>query len=149
MILDGKMVADLRNEELRRKIIAENLKLTTAIVLVGSNPASLVYVKNKIKASKKVGINTKLFNLDETISDAELTKVITNLNNDNEIDGILLQLPLPKHLDDDKFINLINPLKDIDGFTTINQGRLFQKQPTIVSATPQGIINLLIIIKLM
>ena len=143
MILDGKMVADLRNEELRRKIIAENLKLTTAIILVGSNPASLVYVKNKIKASKKVGINTKLFNLDETISDAELTKVITNLNNDNEIDGILLQLPLPKHLDDDKFINLINPLKDIDGFTTINQGRLFQKQPTIVSATPQGIINLL------
>src|SRR5690554_50868 len=143
MILDGKMVADLRNEELRKKIIAENLKLTTAIILVGSNPASLVYVKNKIKASKKVGINTKLFNLDETISDAELTKVITNLNNDNEIDGILLQLPLPKHLDDDKFINLINPLKDIDGFTTINQGRLFQKQPTIVSATPQGIINLL------
>ena len=93
MILDGKMVADLRNEELRKKIIAENLNLTTAIILVGSNPASLVYVKNKIKASKKVGINTKLFNLDESISENELTKVITDLNNDNDIDGILLQLP--------------------------------------------------------
>lgn len=143
MILDGKMVADLRNEELRKKIIAENLNLTTAIVLVGDNPASLVYVKNKIKASKNVGITTKLYNLDESINETELTNLLSKLNNDNEVDGILLQLPLPKHLDDDKFINLIDPLKDIDGFTTINQGRLFQKQPTIVSATPQGIINLL------
>lgn len=143
MILDGKMVADLRNEELRKKIIAENLNLTTAIILVGNNPASLVYVKNKIKASKKVGIKTTLYNLDESISEVELTKLINELNTNDEVDGILLQLPLPKHLDDDKFINLINPLKDIDGFTTINQGKLFQKQPTIVSATPQGIINLL------
>ena len=128
MILDGKMVADLRNEELRKKIIAENLNLTTAIVLVGDNTASLVYVKNKIKASKNVGITTKLYNLDESINETELTNLLSKLNNDNEVDGILLQLPLPKHLDDDKFINLIDPLKDIDGFTTINQGRLFQKQ---------------------
>lgn len=143
MILDGLMVANLRNEQLKKKILEENLKLKTAIVLVGNNAASLVYVNNKIKASKKVGIETILYHLDENITKEELEKLLNNLNSDNSVDGILLQIPLPKHLAENYFINLINPNKDIDGFTIINQGKLFQKLPTIASATPQGIINLL------
>lgn len=143
MKLDGALVAKLRNEQLKIKIEEEKLKLKTAIILVGDNPASLVYVNNKIKASKEVGIETVLYNLDENTSELELTNLIGELNCNETIDGILLQVPLPKHLDDYKFINMINPSKDIDGFTTINQGKLFQKLPTIVSATPQGIINLL------
>lgn len=143
MILDGRMVANLRNGILKEKITSNNVKLKTAIIIVGNNEASLVYVKNKIKAAKKVGIETVLYHLDEETTEKTLTNLIDKLNNDKTIDGILLQVPLPSHLDDYKFINLIDYKKDIDGFTTINQGRLFQKLPTINSATPQGIINLL------
>lgn len=143
MILDGRMVANLRNGILKEKITSNNVKLKTAIIIVGNNEASLVYVKNKIKAAKKVGIETILYHLDEETTEKTLTDLIDKLNNDKTIDGILLQVPLPSHLDDYKFINLIDYKKDIDGFTTINQGRLFQKLPTINSATPQGIINLL------
>lgn len=143
MILDGRKVANLRNKKLKMKIINEKLKLKTAIILVGEDPASLIYVNSKIRQSKRVGINSELIHLKENTNDKELTKVINELNNDKEIDGILLQLPLPNHLDSKKYINLIEPNKDIDGFTTVNQGKLFQDLPTIRPATPQGILNLL------
>lgn len=143
MILDGRKVANLRNKKLKMKIINEKLKLKTAIILVGEDPASLIYVNSKIRQSKRVGINSELIHLKENTKDKELTKVINELNNDKEIDGILLQLPLPNHLDSKKYINLIDPNKDIDGFTTVNQGKLFQDLPTIRPATPQGILNLL------
>lgn len=143
MILDGRKVANLRNKKLKMKIINEKLKLKTAIILVGEDPASLIYVNSKIRQSKRVGINSELIHLKENTNDKELTKVINELNNDKEIDGILLQLPLPNHLDSKKYINLIDPNKDIDGFTTVNQGKLFQDLPTIRPATPQGILNLL------
>ena len=143
MLLDGRKVANLRNEILKRKIKEENLKLKTVIVLVGDDPASLIYVNSKIRASKKVGIESDLVHLSSDTTDLELTKLITELNEDSSVDGVLLQLPLPKHLDSKKFINLISYKKDIDGFTTINQGKLFQDLPTIRPATPQGILNLL------
>lgn len=143
MILDGRKVANLRNKNLKNKIIEEGLTLKTAIILVGEDPASLIYVNSKIRASKRVGIESKLIHLKENTTDLELTKIITDLNKNENIDGILLQLPLPSHLDSKKFINLIDPKKDIDGFTTVNQGKLFQDLPTIRPATPQGILNLL------
>lgn len=143
MILDGKKVANIRNELLKEKILKENLKLKTAIILVGDNPASLTYVNGKLKACSKVGIEANLISLPASITKEELTEEIAKLNNDLSVDGILLQLPLPNHLDSKHFINLIEPNKDIDGFTTINQGKLFQELPTISPATPQGIMNLL------
>lgn len=143
MLLDGKKVANIRNKKLKEKIQKENIKLKTAIILVGKDPASLIYVKSKIKACENVGIESKLIELSENTNDQKLTNVINDLNNDKTVDGILLQLPLPDHLDSKKFINLIDPNKDIDGFTTVNQGKLFQNLPTIRPATPQGILNLL------
>lgn len=143
MLLDGLLISKKRNEELKTKIKNENLKLKTSIILVGEDPASLVYVKGKIKASKEVGIETELINLSNDIKESELELLIKRLNNDNSVNGILLQLPLPKGFNEKKMINLIDPNKDIDGFTTINQGKLFQKLDCINAATPQGIINLI------
>lgn len=147
MILDGKMVAELRNENLKKQIekdykngiSAPNIK----IINVGNDPASAVYTKGKIKASEKVGINASIISLDENITDLELTNIINNFNEDILVTGILLQLPLPKHLSENKFINLIDSNKDIDGFTLINQGKLFQRQTALRAATPQGILNLI------
>lgn len=143
IILDGRKVANLRNEILKNKIKSENLNLKTVIILVGDDPASLIYVNSKIRASKKVGINSELVHLSSKTTDLDLTNLIQSLNKDESVDGILLQLPLPSHLDSKKFINLISYKKDIDGFTTINQGKLFQNLETIRPATPQGILNLL------
>lgn len=146
-ILDGASVAKLRNEELKLKISDDALKgikpPKATIILVGDDPASLVYVKSKIKQSANVGIISELIHLNNDISDLELTSIIEELNNNEEVSGILLQLPLPKHLDDKKFTNLIKTKKDIDGFTLENQGKLFQGLDATVAATPLGIINLL------
>lgn len=147
MLLDGLKVANERNEKLKLQI-EKDLSLgikapSSAIILVGNDPASQIYVRSKVKAAKKVGINSQLIELDENIKEEELELIINKLNNDNNVDGILLQLPLPKHLNENKFINLINSNKDIDGFTLINQGKLFQREKTINAATPQGIMNLL------
>lgn len=143
MLLDGKMVAGIRNQILKEKIIQEQLKLKAAIILVGSDPASITYVNAKLKAAKRVGIDVDIIRLDESIKSEELTDIIIDLNNDDSVTGILLQLPIPKHLDDKYFINLIDPRKDIDGFTLINQGELFQNIANVNPATPQGIMNLL------
>lgn len=146
-ILDGLMVAKLRNEQLRLLIeedVSKGIKRPSAvIVLVGEDPASAVYVKSKLRDSKKVGIESRLIQLPEETTNEQLTEVIQELNKDKSVDGILLQLPLPKHLDDKKFINMIDYKKDIDGFTLLNQGRLFQGLSAVHAATPQGIVNLL------
>ncbi|VEU79683.1 bifunctional 5,10-methylenetetrahydrofolate dehydrogenase/5,10-methenyltetrahydrofolate cyclohydrolase [Haploplasma axanthum] len=147
MILDGLKIANNRNELLKEKIekeINEGLKKPkSVIILVGNDPASKIYVNSKIKASAKVLIDTELIELSRETSEQELESLIEKLNNDKSVDGILLQLPLPKHLDEKKFINLIENKKDIDGFTIVNQGKLFQNIDATYAATPQGIINLL------
>ncbi|MCR3906095.1 MAG: bifunctional 5,10-methylenetetrahydrofolate dehydrogenase/5,10-methenyltetrahydrofolate cyclohydrolase [Tenericutes bacterium] len=147
ILLDGAEVANQRNLELKKKIIQSVEKYKRApslsIILVGQNPASLSYVKGKGKACKLVGIKHKLHHLDESIQENELSELITQLNKDDQVDGILLQLPLPKHLNDDKLINLISKDKDADGFHVINQGNLYQKRETIYPATPKGIMSLL------
>ncbi|TNF08992.1 MAG: bifunctional 5,10-methylenetetrahydrofolate dehydrogenase/5,10-methenyltetrahydrofolate cyclohydrolase [Bacillota bacterium] len=147
ILLDGYKVANERNLELKKKI-DEHKKIgdripELAIILIGNNPASISYVTGKGKACELVGIKHTLHRLDETISQKEVEKLIFDLNENPEVDGILLQLPIPKHLDDSYLIDLISKDKDADGFHVINQGYLYQKKKTIYPATPKGIMTLL------
>ena len=120
-----------------------NYNITLALILVGNNPASEIYVRNKNIACQKVGIKVKGYTLNEEISEEELLKIIEDNNKDDSVNGILVQMPLPKHIDEIKVINAINPLKDVDGLTVINQGKLMGGLKTIPSATPKGVITLL------
>lgn len=147
MILDGRAVADIRNEELRKRIendLKNNISAPKIkIIIVGNDPASQTYTKQKIKYAKKVLIDAEIIKIKADALEEEVVNIIKNFNEDRTISGILLQLPLPKHMDENKLTNLINYKKDIDGFTLINQGKLFQRQKGIRPATPQGIINLI------
>jgi methylenetetrahydrofolate dehydrogenase (NADP+)/methenyltetrahydrofolate cyclohydrolase len=146
ILLDGKNVAKERNLELKEKIkiFTETYREPSlSIILIGDNPASVSYVTGKGKACKLVGINHMLHHLEDTVTEDEVAHLIEKLNQDETVDGILLQLPIPKHLNDSKLIDLISRDKDADGFHVINQGYLYQKKPTIYPATPKGIISLL------
>ena len=112
-------------------------------VLVGNNGASETYVASKIKNCEEIGFQSSLVRFNETVSEPELLQKIQILNEDDLIDGILVQLPLPKHVDEQKIINAINPHKDVDGFHPINIGRMVQGAPTFIPATPYGIILLM------
>lgn len=114
-----------------------------AVILVGADPASQVYVGSKRKSCEELGIHSQSFDLPETTSEAELLSIIDTLNNDNTIDGILVQLPLPAHIDSTKVIERINPRKDVDGFHPYNVGRLCQRIPLLRACTPYGVIKLL------
>ena len=146
-IIDGKAFADQLCESLKDQV--EQLKADKdivpglAVILVGSDPASQVYVSNKNKKAKSLGYNSKEILLAEDVSEAELLKEITNLNNDESIHGILVQLPLPKHINKDRVINAIDPDKDVDGFHVVNVGRLYTGQDSLVPCTPQGCLLLL------
>lgn len=147
ILLDGKKISKERNlklkEDIQKAIDTYKRPPKLAIILVGNNPASLSYVKGKNKACKLVGIENEMYHLDETVSEKELKTLIEQLNHDKNVDGILLQLPIPKHLDEDMFIDLISREKDADGFHVVNQGYLYQKKKTIYPATPKGIMTLL------
>ena len=114
-----------------------------AAVLVGSNPASEIYVKNKTKKFESLGLKTDVFRLEETISEDKLLSLISKLNNDSEFHGILVQLPLPKHIDSEKVLNAIIPTKDVDGFHPENAGLLSIGKPRFVPCTPKGIMFIL------
>lgn len=146
-LLDGFRVAQERNLELHKKI-EEHLQKgqrrpNLSIILIGDNPASLSYVKGKGKACEVAGIEHTLHHLPENTTDEQVRALITSLNQDPDVDGMILQLPVPKHLDDHVLIDLIAREKDADGFHVINQGYLYQKMPTIKPATPKGIMTLL------
>ncbi|HHW80013.1 MAG TPA: bifunctional 5,10-methylenetetrahydrofolate dehydrogenase/5,10-methenyltetrahydrofolate cyclohydrolase [Acholeplasmataceae bacterium] len=147
MILDGKLVANIRNEKLKEQITKDLAKGISSpnikIINVGDDPASKSYIKSKRKAARDVLINAEIIEFNEDVSQKEIENLIIKLNQDSSVDGILLQLPLPKHLNEHYLTNLIEASKDIDGFTLINQGKLFQKQKALRPATPQGILNLL------
>ncbi len=147
ILLDGKLISKKRNLILKEKIEETNLRYKRtpklAIILVGDNPASLSYVKGKKKACDLVGIKHELFHLNKDVSESEIRNLINELNQDTHVDGILLQLPLPNHLNEDALIDLISQEKDADGFHVINQGYLYQKKKTIYPATPKGIMTLL------
>jgi methylenetetrahydrofolate dehydrogenase (NADP+)/methenyltetrahydrofolate cyclohydrolase len=146
-ILDGKKAAQSIKNELGIAVaqrVAEGKKVPhLAAVLVGNNGASETYVAAKVKACQEVGFRSTLIRFEDSISENKLLEKIEELNNDPDIDGILVQLPLPKHISDENVINTIVPDKDVDGFHPVNIGRMVQGQPTFVPATPHGIMLLL------
>lgn len=146
-IIDGKAVAKKKKEEIATvvaKMIDDGLDAPhLAAVIVGEDPASMTYVKSKEKAAATVGITSSVYRYPETITEKELLDVIDFLNADDEIDGFIVQLPLPKHISPSKVIERINPAKDVDGFHPLNTGRLVQNLPSYLPATPYGILQLL------
>lgn len=146
-LLSGKEAAEKINYDLRIKIKAlENRSLRSphlVAILIGNNGASETYVASKIKNCAEVGFKSTLIRFEESVSEDELLKKIQELNNEEEVDGILVQLPLPKHIDEQKVINTVAAEKDVDGFHPVNIGSLVQGSPTFIPATPYGIILLL------
>jgi len=142
-IINGKEFAARLRQQVAEDIKESGLKPGLTVVLVGDDPASHVYVNNKDKAAKEVGINANTIKLPADTSEADLLKTITQLNNDKNVHGILVQLPLPKHIDESKVINAISPDKDVDGFHVINAGRAATGQKSLVPCTPLGCIIML------
>lgn len=145
-LIDGKRISKEIKDELKQEValLKENGKeCCLAVIQVGKDPASSVYVGNKKKACEYIGIKSLSYELDETISERELLELIDKLNQDASVHGILCQLPLPKHIDEDKVIRAISPKKDVDGFHPENVGALVIGQQGFVSCTPAGIIQLL------
>ncbi|HWR94495.1 MAG TPA: tetrahydrofolate dehydrogenase/cyclohydrolase catalytic domain-containing protein [Flavobacterium sp.] len=146
-ILDGvKTANDIKNEiaaEVQIMINNGEKVPHLAAILVGDNGASLTYVGSKVKACEKVGFESTLIKLSESITEAELLAKINELNNDDNLDGFIVQLPLPKHIDEQKIILAINPDKDVDGFHPENFGKMAMNMETFIPATPFGILELL------
>ncbi len=142
-LIDGKLISTQIKDELRKKVAEEHIQATLAVIQVGNDPASSVYVGNKKKACEYIGIGSASYELPEETTEEELLKLIDDLNADDSINGILVQLPVPKHIDEKKVINRISPLKDVDGFHPESVGNLCIGQNGFVSCTPAGIIELL------
>jgi len=145
-IIDGKKVAKEIKAELKEKVEALKEKGVTpglAAVLVGENPASQTYVRSKAKACEKIGVYSEVIRKPADISQDELMSIVRNLNSRDDIDGILVQLPLPKHIDESAVTNLIDPKKDVDGFHPFNVGRMLLGYPTFLPCTPAGIVELM------
>lgn len=146
-LLDGKKVS----EEIKNEIAAEVAQIKArgekvphlAAILVGSNGASLTYVGSKVKTCEKIGFDSTLVALPEETTEEELLAKINELNNDNDIDGFIVQLPLPKHIDEQKVLNAVDPDKDVDGFHPENFGRMALELESFIPATPFGILQLL------
>lgn len=142
-LLDGKVVKARLLEDLKSKIEKLNVKLGLTVIQVGEDPASSVYVRQKNKMAESLGFNFNHIKLDENIKEKELLNIIEELNNDDNVDGILVQMPIPNHLNAKKVQNAILPCKDVDGLTDINMGRLSHNIDSLVPCTPMGIIDLL------
>ena len=146
-LIDGKMTAATIKEEIKAEVeqmIASGQKRPhLAAVLVGHDGGSEAYVKNKVIACEKCGFKSSLIRLDENTTEEELLDCIRGLNNDPDVDGFIVQLPLPKHIDEQKVINVIDYRKDVDGIHPVNAGRMVLGLPCFISATPLGIITLL------
>lgn len=146
-IINGKTTADHMLNDIKTRIenrVASSMRAPAlAVILVGSDPASGIYVRNKRSACEKVGIRSIAHNLPSSTSEADLLALIDLLNEDDEVDGILVQAPLPPQIHDEEVIERIFPAKDVDGFHPYNIGRLALRQPTLRSCTPLGVIKLL------
>ncbi|WP_369310306.1 bifunctional methylenetetrahydrofolate dehydrogenase/methenyltetrahydrofolate cyclohydrolase FolD [Providencia rettgeri] len=146
-IIDGKTIAQTIRQEVAQKVqlrLAQGKRAPgLAVILVGANPASQIYVGSKRRACEEVGFISRSYDLPDTTTEAELLKLIDDLNQDTEIDGILVQLPLPAGIDNVKVIERIQPDKDVDGFHPYNVGRLCQRAPRLRPCTPRGIVTLL------
>ncbi|HQD91643.1 MAG TPA: bifunctional 5,10-methylenetetrahydrofolate dehydrogenase/5,10-methenyltetrahydrofolate cyclohydrolase [Bacilli bacterium] len=143
MLLDGKMLSNKIKNELKAEFAKLDPKPKLVVILVGDDPASKLYVQSKQKACEEVGVISETILLDSTITEEQLVLEIERLNNDPTVHGILVQLPLPKHLNETLIINTISDKKDVDGFHIYNKGRLINNLETIVPATPLGVLTLL------
>ncbi len=141
--IDGKAISAMVKDECKERVRAEGIEATLAVIQVGDDPASTVYVGNKKKACEYIGIRSLSFELPEETKEEELLDLVRELNEREDVDGILVQLPLPSHMDEDKVIQTISPKKDVDGFHPQSVGALSIGQPGFVSCTPAGIIQLL------
>lgn len=142
-LIDGKLISTQIKDELKLKVANENLKATLAVIQVGNDPASSVYVGNKKKACEYIGIGSKAYELPEETTEEELLEIIDELNKDDSINGILVQLPVPKHINEKKIIDSISPKKDVDGFHPETVGNLCIGNDGFLSCTPAGVIELL------
>jgi len=142
-IIDGKKISEELKSAIALEVSGLNSKPGLAVILVGDNAASKVYVNNKEKGCQEVGFNSIKINRDENTTEKELLQLIQDLNNDETIDGILVQLPLPNHIDTKKVIEAIDPIKDVDGFHKENMGGLLQNNPTLRPCTPRGVVTML------
>lgn len=143
IVMDGKKLSIKLFDEMKTRVSKFSTKPGLAVILVGDDPASAVYVRNKHKACETVGIHSEVIQLPATIQKQELMEVIRRLNNDAQVHGILVQLPLPKHLPSEEILELVSEFKDVDGFHTMNAGKLFRGKGGIVPCTPLGIMRLL------
>ncbi|HZH36159.1 MAG TPA: bifunctional 5,10-methylenetetrahydrofolate dehydrogenase/5,10-methenyltetrahydrofolate cyclohydrolase [Flavisolibacter sp.] len=146
-VLNGKETAQAINDLLKLEVAQLSARGNPVphlvAILVGNNGASETYVASKVRACQEVGFKSTLIRLEEEISELKLLEIIRGLNTDPEVDGILVQLPLPKHISDEEVINTIDPMKDVDGFHPNNVGRMVLGQPTFIPATPHGIMLML------
>jgi len=143
--IDGKLIAQSVKDRVKKAVEElknQGINPCLATVLIGENPASATYVRNKHKACEEVGIATKDHKLDANITQSELTKIIDELNSDRDVHGILVQLPLPKQLDEFATTSRISPLKDVDGLTPHNAGLLAMKKAALVACTPSGVMEM-------
>ena len=143
--IDGKIIAQTVKDRVKKsadELKKEGINPCLATVLVGNNPASATYVKNKHKACEEVGIITKDHKLDENTTQQQLNSIIDELNQDSSVHGILVQLPLPKHLSEFETTSRISPLKDVDGLTPHNAGLLAMKKAALVACTPSGVMEM-------
>ena len=147
-ILDGKQLAQQIRTELKQKITLTQASPELAVIIVGNDPASEIYVRSKEKACQEVGIKVETFRLTSDISAEELNELIDLLNNSSAVNGILVQLPLPRHLNPQEILTRIKPEKDVDGFHPLNTGLIIQKQPSaFIPCTPKGILRLIHTVK--
>lgn len=143
IIINGKRIANELLDHLAKEIESSKAKVCLQVIQVGNNQASSVYVRNKERAAERVGIKTVTTKLDESISQSELIDIIKSLNEDKSVNGILVQLPLPEHIDTNAILDAIDPIKDVDGFHESNMGRLWTGRSRLVPCTPAGIMDLL------
>ena len=142
--MDGKAVAASIKEEIKAQVEAlEGRKPGLAVIIAGENPASQVYVRNKVQSAEYVGMLSRKIELPEDVSEQRLLDEIAALNADGAIDGVLVQLPLPKHIDADKVLDAIDPAKDVDGFHPVNVSNLWLGRPCTIPCTPKGIMRLI------
>ena len=142
-LLDGKEVKLKMLDDLKKDVDALDCKLGLTVIQVGEDSASTVYVGQKNKMASNMGFNFNHVKLSENVTEEEILTLINKLNNDDMVDGILVQMPIPRHLDAKKIQNAISPYKDVDGLTDINMGKLTHNVPSLVPCTPMGIVDLL------
>ena len=145
-LLNGKELAQKLQQEMTQEVTElkeKGLQPGLAVILVGEDPASQVYVRNKERAANNIGMYSVVYRLPEITSEADLIAKIEELNHDDKVHGILVQLPLPKHINEDLVLDTIDPAKDVDGFHPMNLGNLFAGKPTMIPCTPAGIMELI------